>query len=168
MIFPAATIDGEALRHNLAAVRRIAPASRVLAVIKANAYGHGIVETARALYPADAFGVARIGEGLALRAAGIRAPILLLEGVFSQDELQRAAAEQFELVIHEFTQVALLEQPGLTHRFVVWIKLNTGMNRLGFAGDEFFEALRRLRACAAVAQIRVMTHLAGAEEAGGE
>lgn len=168
MTFPTATIDGDALRHNLAAVRRIAPASRVLAVIKANAYGHGIVEVARALSDADALGVARIAEGLKLRAAGVDAPIVLLEGVFSGDELQHASAARFELVVHEPSQIELLEQSGSSCRFQVWLKINTGMNRLGFTPAEFRGALDRLRACGCVERIRLMTHLAGAEEPEGE
>ena len=168
MSFPTATIDAGALRHNLTAVRRFAPASKVLAVIKANAYGHGIVDVARALQSADGFGVARIGEGLALRSAGIAQPIVLLEGVFSSDELQQAAAARFELVVHSLQQVEQLEQAAATHRFDVWLKLNTGMNRLGLTPGEFDAARKRLQACHAVNNIRLMTHLFGAEEAGGE
>lgn len=168
MSFPTAAIDAGALRHNLAAVRRFAPASRALAVIKANAYGHGIVEVARALASADGFGVARIGEGLALRAAGIVQPIVLLEGVFSSDELQQAAAAGFDLVVHSLDQVEQLEQCALAHRFDVWLKLNTGMNRLGVTPEEFDGARRRLQGCRVVRTIRLMTHLFGAEEAGGD
>lgn len=167
MSFPNARIDGDALRHNLAAVRRIAPASRVLAIVKANAYGHGIVPVARALDTADAFGVARFSEALALRAAGISTPILLLEGVFAADELQVASREQFELVVHSFEQLVWLEQSAQTHRFPLWLKLNTGMNRLGFRPDEFGAALRRLTRCRCAGPIKVMTHLAGAEEPDG-
>ncbi|HEY5810133.1 MAG TPA: alanine racemase [Povalibacter sp.] len=168
MTFPVATLDGGALRHNLAAVRRISPESKVLAVIKANAYGHGIVEAARALGGADALGVARIIEGRTLRAAGVHTPTLLLEGVFGEEELQQAAEARFELVVHEFTQIELLEQARVSQRFIVWLKLNTGMNRLGFTSAQLAEAWRRLQSCSAVAQLRLMTHLAGAEEAGGE
>lgn len=168
MTFPTATMSGDALRHNLAAVRRIAPASRVLAVIKANAYGHGLVHVAHALKDADAFGVARIIEAVTLRAGGVRSPIVLLEGVFSPEELQQAATQQFELVVHEASQIELLEQAAGAHRFAVWLKLNTGMNRLGFTAAEFPAALRRLHACRAVERVRLMTHLAGAEEPGGE
>lgn len=168
MSFPSARIDGDALRHNLAAVRRIAPDSRVVAVIKANAYGHGMIAVARALIAADAFGVARFDEAVALRAAGISIPILLLEGVFTADELQVAGREQFQLVVHSFEQLTLLEQSAATHRFAVWLKLNTGMNRLGFRPDEFETALQRLKRCACVGTVKVMTHLAGAEEPGGE
>lgn len=166
MTFPTATLDSDALRHNLAAVRRLAGDSRVMAVIKANAYGHGIVEVARALASADAFGVARIVEGLTLRAAGIATPIVLLEGVFSGDELQQAAANDFQLVVHSLEQVAQLEQSS-GHRFDVWLKLNTGMNRLGVTPEDFDAARQRLQRCGAVRQVRLMTHLFGAEETGG-
>ena len=168
MSFPRATIDAAALRHNLATVRRLAPASRVLAVIKANAYGHGIVSAAQALISADGFGVARLVEGLDLRAAGIAGPIVLLEGVFSSEELPCAARERFELVVHTSEQIEMLEQAALAHRFPVWLKINTGMNRLGFAVDEFENARRRLAACSCVGQVRLMTHLAAAEEQEGD
>lgn len=168
MSFPTAAIDSSALRHNLAAVRRLAPASRVVAVIKANAYGHGMIPVARVLASADAFGVARFEEGLALRSAGISTPIVLLEGVFTNDELQAAGREHFELVVHSFEQLALLEQAAVTQRFAIWLKLNTGMNRLGFRPDEFAAALHRLNQCGCVASIKLMTHLSGAEEQGSE
>jgi alanine racemase len=165
--FPCATIDGDALRHNLAVVRGFAPASRVMAVIKANAYGHGLIATAKALTAADAFGVARLEEGIVLRVAGITNPVVLLEGVFTSEELQLAGREQFELVVHSFQQLDLLEQFRDSHRFPVWLKLDTGMNRLGFRLDEFDEARRRLDRCKSAGTIRLMTHLAAAEELGG-
>jgi alanine racemase len=89
-----ATIDTGALRHNLGVVRQWAPQSRVMAVIKANAYGHGLVAVARALPSADAFAVARVDEGLTLRLAGIQTPTVLLEGVFDRDQLEAAAAKR--------------------------------------------------------------------------
>src|SRR3984957_7470184 len=95
-----ATIDSNALRHNLNVVRQWAPTARVMAVIKANAYGHGLVAVARALDSADAFAVARVDEGLTLRAAGIETPPVLLEGVFDRGQLDAAAAARFELVVH--------------------------------------------------------------------
>lgn len=166
MSFPCARIDGEALRHNLAAVRKLAPASRVMAVIKANAYGHGLIATAKALTSADAFGVARLEEGLALRSAGIANQVVLLEGVFTREELHLAGREQFELVVHSFQQLELLEQYAGGHRFAVWFKIDTGMNRLGFRVDEFSEAWHRLGRCKSVGSTRLMTHLASAEESG--
>ena len=164
MTFPRATIDGEALRHNLGVVRKIAPASRVLAVIKANAYGHGLIATARALASADAFGVARLAEGLALRAAGITNRIVLLEGVFSAEELQQAAQAGLELVIHTFEQLSMLEAAGPAARFEVWMKVDTGMNRLGFRFDDFAAAWSRVQRCKSVTRLRVMTHLVAAED----
>jgi alanine racemase len=166
--FPCARIDGGALRHNLARVRSFAPASRVMAVIKANAYGHGLIATAQALVAAaDSFGVARLEEGMALRGARIDNAVVLLEGVFTAAELQLAGREQFELVVHSFLQLELLEQYAGAHRFTVWFKLDTGMNRLGFRLDEFADAWLRLGRCKAVGTTRLMTHLAAAEEIGG-
>src|SRR5688572_17635655 len=98
-----------------------------MAVIKANAYGHGLIATAKALTSADAFGVARLEEGLALRSAGIVNAVVLLEGVFTREELHLAGREQFELVVHSFQQLELLEQYAGSHRFSVWFKIDTGM-----------------------------------------
>ncbi|HEY2591882.1 MAG TPA: alanine racemase, partial [Steroidobacteraceae bacterium] len=142
-----------------------APGSRVMAVVKANAYGHGLVPTALALPEADAFAVARLEEGIALREAGIRQTIILLEGVFSAEQLAEAAEHRFEIVVHDPLQVALLERHAGTHRFVVWLKIDTGMNRLGFREEEFPAVLARVQGLAArAAEIRVMTHLARADE----
>jgi alanine racemase len=162
-----ALIDSAALRHNLGTIRAYAPGARVMAVVKANAYGHGLVSTALALADADAFAVARLEEGIALRSAGVRAPIVLLEGVFSAEQLAEAAHHGFELVVHDPQQLRLLEAYKGSRRFVVWIKVDTGMNRLGFRTDAFAGALERLRALAVPAlELRVMTHLARADERG--
>src|SRR6202165_654558 len=103
-----ATVDTTALRHNLQIVRRWAPRSRVMAVIKANAYGHGLVAVARALESADAFAVARVDEGMTLRQSGIDTPTVLLEGVFDAGQLEAAATAGFELVVHTAEQIDLL------------------------------------------------------------
>ena len=105
-----ATIDTAALKHNLQRIRDFAPRSRVMAVIKANAYGHGLVAVARALDQADAFAVARVDEGLTLRMAGIQKRIVLLEGVFDRGQLDSASAAGFELVVHTREQIELLRQ----------------------------------------------------------
>lgn len=167
MSFPLATIDAAALRNNLGVVRRLAPRSRVMAVVKADAYGHGIAGTAKTLTDADAFGVARLGEALALRNAGIEQPIVLLEGVLYAEQLAAAAQHRLELVVHSFEQLDMLDALSSGHRFDVWLKLDTGMNRLGFRGEDFPSALGRVQRCAAVDRIRLMTHLACAEEQGG-
>lgn len=165
MSFPLATIDGAALRNNLAVVRRLAPHSRVLAVVKADAYGHGIVGTARTLSDADAFGVARIGEALTLRNADIRSRIVLLEGAADTEQLAAAGRHELDIVVHSFDQIAMLE--AATARYDVWLKVDTGMNRLGFRVEEFSAALQRLERCAAVRSLRLMTHLASAEALDG-
>jgi alanine racemase len=160
-----AVIDTAALRHNLGQVRRAAPASRVMAVIKANAYGHGLVPAARALAEADGFAVARLGEGLALRAAGLRNRILLLEGVFSAEQLAAAAQAQFELMVHSFEQLALLEALAGATPVTVWLKIDSGMNRLGFRLEEFAAAYARLRGNPHVqAEPTLVTHLASADD----
>ncbi len=162
-----ALIDTAALRHNLGTIRAYAPGSKVMAVVKANAYGHGLVSTALALADADAFAVARLEEGIELRGAGVRAPIVLLEGVFSAEQLAEAARHRFELVVHDPLQIKLLEAHRGAERFTVWIKMDTGMNRLGFRPEAFAPALARLRALTVPAlEIRVMTHLARADELG--
>src|SRR5918995_3325816 len=97
-------VDAAALRNNLVVVRRFAPTARVIAAIKANAYGHGLVHAARALANADAFGVARVEEGMALRAAHISQPIVVLEGVFNAGQLEGAARHDLQLVVHSFEQ----------------------------------------------------------------
>ena len=160
-----ALIDSRALRSNLDTVRSRAPGSHVLAVIKANAYGHGLVPTALALTNADAFAVARLEEGMALREAGVTQPIVLLEGVFEEEQLIEAAVHRFEMVVHDPLQVALLEAFRGSFRFILWLKVDTGMNRLGFRSEEFRAVLERLRALKSPPrEIRVLTHLARADE----
>src|SRR5687767_13104475 len=164
MSFPVATIDAAALRSNLAVVRRMAPRSRVIAVVKANGYGHGMIRVARALADADGLGVARLADAVALREAGVTQRILLLEGVFGAEQFGLAAKEQCEIVVHSPEQLDVLEQFAGSHRFVVWLKLNSGMNRLGFRVGDFAAAHARLQRCSSVSLIRVMTHLASSEE----
>ncbi|MEO8017975.1 MAG: alanine racemase [Pseudomonadota bacterium] len=160
-----ALVDSAALRHNLGTIRAYAPGAKVMAVVKANAYGHGLVATALALADADSFAVARLEEGLALRSAGVRAPIVLLEGVFSAEQLAEAAQQRFELVVHDPLQLKLLEAHRGAEQFVIWIKMDTGMNRLGFRPEAFADALGRLRALQVPPlELRVMTHLARADE----
>lgn len=160
-----ALVDSAALRHNLGTIRAYAPGSKVMAVVKANAYGHGLVATALAFADADSVAVARLEEGIALRSAGVRVPIVLLEGVFDAEQLGEAAHHRFEIVVHEDQQLRLLEAHRGAQRFVAWIKMDTGMNRLGFRPEDFAVALARLQALAVPAlELRVMTHLARADE----
>jgi alanine racemase len=162
-----AVIDSHALRHNLSVIRSRAAGARVIAVVKANAYGHGLASTALALGDADALAVARLEEALALRAAGIGMRIVLLEGVFSPAELAEAVHEGLDLVVHDPSQIELLERSreGAAAHCALWLKIDTGMNRLGFAPREFAAALARVRALApAPRELRLLTHLACANE----
>ena len=160
-----ALIDTHALRHNLNVVRARAASARIMAVVKANAYGHGLVSTALALEGADAFAVARLEEALALRAAGIRTRIVLLEGVFSAAQLEDAAHERLDLVVHDPLQIELLERCGSAGRFALWLKVDSGMNRLGFACSDFAAALGRIRNLTPPPrELRLLTHLACANE----
>jgi len=158
------TIDIGALRHNLAVLRRLAPKSRVMAVIKANAYGHGLVAVARALESADALAVARVGEALALREVGIKTPIVLLDGVLDREQLDAAAAADLELVVHSTEQLELLKAAPVSARFKIWLKLDSGMNRLGFKGDAFQAAHAALSALPCVQLPLILcTHLSSAD-----
>jgi alanine racemase len=136
-----------------------------MAVVKANAYGHGLVPTAMCLADADAFAVARLEEALALRGAGVRRPIVLLEGVFNAEQLAEAARQNLEIVVHEREQLALLEGFGGSHRFAVWLKIDTGMNRLGFRAQDVEAALMTLTAMDdRLHELRLLTHFASADE----
>jgi len=107
----------------------------------------------------------RIDEGMALRAAGITQPIVLLEGIFTSDELAEAALRSFDLVVHDARQIELLEKSQTAHAFVLWLKIDTGMNRLGFRSEEFSAALARLqRLSTPPRELRLLTHLARADE----
>ncbi len=164
-----AVIDLTALRHNLGEVRRRAPGSKVVAVVKADAYGHGAARVLPALAGADMLAVACIEEALALREAGATQPILLLEGVFEADELPLCARLGLELVVHEPGQVRMLEQARLTAPLRVWVKVDSGMGRLGFRPELARAAWEQLADCAAVAPgLRLMSHFASADEPGDE
>jgi alanine racemase len=160
-----ALIDIPALRHNFQQVRKAAPGRKILAVVKADAYGHGAERVVRALDDADGFAVARIEEGRALRAIGIARPVLLLPGVCGHEELAAAARLDLDLVVHHNSQIASLERAGLRQPLRVWLKVDTGMHRLGFAVEHVASIWQRLQACPAVGTpLRLMTHLARADE----
>jgi alanine racemase len=162
-----ATIDLNALRHNLAVVRRHAPHSQVLAVVKANAYGHGLGRVARALGDADGYALLEIEAAVQLREAGCDRRIVLLEGVFDTRELAVAVARGLEPVVHHDAQVRMLAALAGGAGIDVMLKLNTGMNRLGFQPREFPGALAALEQAPGVRNITLMTHFASADEPRG-
>lgn len=152
-----------ALQHNLGVIRSTCPDAKLMAVIKANAYGHGLLPVAENLPDVDAFAVARLPEALLLRESGIEKAIVLLSGVLTDDELTAAIGHGFEVVVHCHEQLALLEACA-AGQAVVWLKFDTGMNRLGFDPDEAEALIPRLRQCPAVSELRLMSHLANADE----
>jgi alanine racemase len=158
------TIDIGALQHNLARVHILAPKRSVIAMVKANAYGHGIVRAANALAKADALGVASLEEGNILREAGITQPIVLMEGLFYADEINEAAKQQFSLVVHHEPHVEMLERANVAKPFSVWLKVDTGMHRLGIDPSQVRAIYQRLMAAPAVKKpIGLMTHFAEAD-----
>ncbi len=160
-----AEINPAALQHNLSRVRAVAPKCPVAAVIKADGYGHGLIRVARALSGADAYAVTCIGEALQLREAGFSLPVILLEGFFDAAELESITRYNLIAVIHHEWQLRALEQARLTAPIQVWLKVDSGMHRLGFPPQQIPAARQRLAACDSVAgPITIMTHLANADD----
>lgn len=162
-----ANISASALQHNLAIVRQHAKTAKIMAVIKANGYGHGLIHVAHALSRADAFATLNLSEAIDLREAGFEQDILLLEGVFDKEELRIAASFEISLVIHNFKQVEMLQTSQLARAVNVYLKMNTGMNRLGFKPSAYLSAYQQLKACSNVGHITLMTHFATADEEKG-
>lgn len=136
-----------------------------MAVIKGNAYGHGMLPAARALSDADAFGVARLSEAISLRDAGIDKPLVLLGGVLSRDDLDVAVSLHASPAVHSDEQICWLEKCKGSD-IAVWLKVDTGMNRLGFHIDDAAVAISRVRNCAAVGDLKIMTHFSNADDIG--
>lgn len=160
-----ACVDLKALQHNLAQIKRRAPHSKVMAVVKANGYGHGLRHVAKQASGADAFGVARIEEALQLRACGVVKPILLLEGFYSPVDLPVLVTNNIQTVVHCEEQLAALEQTSLEAPVVVWLKIDSGMHRLGVRPEQYQQFVTRLKACPNVAKpLRYMSHFGCADE----
>lgn len=161
-----AHIDTAALAHNLGVARAAAPHSKVLAVVKANGYGHGLLRVAHALRAADGFAVLSIEEAAALRSEGFSHPIVLLEGYFQPDELADIARLRLRPVIHRPDQAEILARAHLPHRLDVLLKIDTGMHRLGVRPAQVAKTLAALQANPNVGRITLMTHFACADEPG--
>jgi len=152
-----------ALKHNFDVIRSAAPAAKIMAVIKANAYGHGMVTVAKNLPDVDAFAVARVPEAIQLRYAGVDNRIVLLAGALNEKELNETIQYEFEPVVHCPEQIELLENVS-SGSVSIWVKFDTGMNRLGFALRDADAIISRLQSAASVADVRLMTHLSSADE----
>jgi alanine racemase len=160
-----ATIHIDALRHNLAKVRALAPRSRVLAVVKADGYGHGLERVAHALEGADAFGVAALSDAERLRAAGLSQRIVLLSGFDEPGDLAQLRRLNVDTVVHHDEQLRMLEAEAGGAPLRLWLKLDTGMHRLGFAPERASALHARLRALPNVdPKIVLMTHFARSDE----
>ena len=161
-----ARIDLTALERNLHAARRLTSA-RIMAVIKANAYGHGLLHTAEALQAADGFALLDISDAVRLREAGFRQTLLLLEGVFTADTMPLLAEYDIATVLHSPHQLAMLDAYPRRGSLSLWLKINTGMNRLGFMPEAVPAVMAQLKAHPAVKDVTLMSHFATADEAAG-
>lgn len=162
-----ARINLSALQNNLAVARQRAPNSRIMAVIKANGYGHGLLRVARALAGAEGFAVIDINDAVDLRDAGFKQRVLLLNGFYSPEELPVIAEYSLTPVIHQQEQLDRLSSAALPVKLDVFLKLNTGMNRLGFKPGAFHSALSALKQSRIVSGITLMTHFASADDEQG-
>lgn len=159
-----ALIDTDALRHNYRLARQAAPGSKIIAMIKADAYGHGMLRVARALQDADALGVALMTEALELRAGGIENPIVCMQGFMDGNELGGAVVHDIQVVIHDLEQIEILHAAKIPAQPQVWVKLDTGMNRFGFPPTAAKKICDDLQS--ASKSIRLLTHLACADDRG--
>ncbi|GAK84745.1 alanine racemase biosynthetic [Vibrio ponticus] len=160
-----AHVDLAALKHNLQQLKQQAPNSKMMAVVKANGYGHGLNQIASNADAADAYGVARIEEALQLRAAGIVKPILLLEGFYSPGDLPVLVTNNIQTAVHCVEQLEALENAILETPVQVWLKIDSGMHRLGVRPEQLDDFITRLKACENVAQpLRYISHFASADE----
>ena len=162
-----ARIDASALAHNLAVARSHAADSRVWAVIKANAYGHGLARAAQALAQADGYAMLDFEEAIRLRTQGVSRPILLLEGFFKAQDVPLLCEYGLTPVIHNIEQVEILEKTALAAPIDVYLKVNSGMNRLGFTVDNVRIAWNALHGHPQVSSVTLMTHFADADGPGG-
>ncbi|MCX9157091.1 alanine racemase [Niveibacterium sp. 24ML] len=162
------TVDPAAFRANYLRAKAAAPASRAWAVIKADAYGHGLLRCAKAAAPvADGFAMLDFAEAEALRAAGIDHPLLMLEGAFDAADTRLAGRLRLGLTVHDREQIRMLETESLDQPIEVFLKLNTGMNRLGFAPEQALALVSRLKGARNVANVTLMTHFARADDEAG-
>ena len=160
-----ALINSSAIKHNFARIKGVAPESKILAVLKANAYGHGLLAMAKTLTEADAIGLARLEEALALRAGGIVTPLVLLEGFFDASDLPVLVTNNIQTVIHHEQQLQALEKASLSGPLTVWLKVDTGMCRLGVRPEDFADCYERLQQIPAVVKpVVLMSHFACADD----
>lgn len=162
-----ASFDLAALKNNFAVARRHAGSAATLAVVKANAYGHGLLRVARGLAEADGFGLLELDDAVRLRDAGFRQRILLLEGFFRADELPEIVHHGFTVMVHNREQLEMLKALSADRNLDVFLKFNTGMNRLGFPAADARSVLDQASALPCVGKIILATHFSDAEGVDG-
>src|SRR5436190_21603225 len=162
-----ATISASALARNLEVARAHAGSARVWAVLKAGGYGHGLQRCARALAHADGFAILDVSEAIALRAEGVRKPILMLEGFFQASDIPLLAEHRITPVIHNIEQIEMLEKTRLEGQVDAYLKVNSGMNRLGFTVENVRLAWNALGAHPGIGAVTLMTHFADADGESG-
>ena len=162
-----AYIDLSALTFNLKLVKKIAKNSKVMAVLKANAYGHGLIESVKAIKSAEGIAILTIEEAAKIRKAGFKNTILLLEGLFAAEDIHQAEKLNLNIVVHNDQQMDYLSDVTLKNPINVHLKINTGMNRLGFPPDQIDYLIENLNANPNVSDITLMTHFATADEKEG-
>ena len=158
-----ANINSAALKHNLSRVRQLAPDARIMAIVKADAYGHGLLNSCRALKTADSIGLLEVEDAVKLRNAGFTQPICLLEGFFEANEIPLIARYQLEAVIHSQWQLEILASLNEDLDLSIWLKVDTGMNRLGFSSSEFGKVLTGINSIRCIKGVSIMSHLANAD-----
>lgn len=165
MYLPLAILSTENLRHNVAVIRRqIRNNVQIMVMVKANAYGHGIRSTSLRLDGlVDYLGVARIDEAIALRKCGVKTKICIMQGVYDQGSVVTAACNNFDLVVHNLEQIHCLDVP-LPRKVNVWLKVDTGIGRIGFQPSEALCVYQKLQSCAGVGDIILTSHLACSED----
>ncbi|WP_241644925.1 alanine racemase [Rosenbergiella metrosideri] len=159
-----ATVNTTALSHNLGRVKALAPASKVWSVVKANAYGHGLARCYQAFASTDGYALLNYEEAILLREAGVTQPILLLEGFFKPEDLALIEAYQLTTAIHSDWQLQALADYAAKKPIAVYVKINNGMNRLGFSPDRILPLWQTLQTLPAVGEITLMSHFARADE----
>lgn len=162
-----ARIDPAAMAHNLGRVRELAPSARIWAVIKANGYGHGLNNALEGFARADGVALLEFDNAIRIREQFPERAILLLEGAFDETSTRLAVERELQLVVHNEAQLDWLEHCSGPRRLRVWLKFNSGMNRLGFNQAGFRQAYERLVACPVVERIGLMTHFANADQPDG-
>ncbi len=164
MLSPFAVLSSEDLAHNISVIKEKASKSKIMAMLKANAYGHGIRSTAiRIDHLVDFIGVARIDEGLALRKVGIKSPICIMQGVYNQEDVMIASCNNFELIVHDWSQLSIFNID-LPRKINIWLKVDTGIGRLGFKIDEITDVYQGLRSMDCIGVITLTSHFACADD----